>query len=193
MATAHNSKPVESFENKISIKDYALAFQLYDARKGASSGKEWKASVFFVIALVMLFILLMENFNFSEVPVVSIVLLICMYMCTYYIYLLPKKAKLNGEHIYKSSKMLSKSRKVEIYRDYFVMENEYEYIRRYYTEISDCFETDDSFVLIGGYEHRINVISKKSLSDEQCEKISEHFKREMIKQYRRTKSVRKRK
>lgn len=192
MALSKNSKLIESFENKISIKDYALAYQIYDAIKGASSGKEWKASVFFATALVMLFFVMMENFNFAKVPVSAIVLMICMYMCTYYIYLLPKKAKLEGEHIYKSSKLLSKPEKVEIYRDYFVMKNEYGYIRRYYIEISDCIETDGSFVLIGGYERRICVISKKCLTDEQCTKISEHFQREMIKQYRRAKSTKKR-
>lgn len=193
MASKNSSMLIESFENKIKINDYAFAYQLYDARKGASSGKEWKASVFFVIALIMLFMILMENFNLGKVPVASIVLLICMYMCTYYIYLLPKKAKLEGEHIYKSSRLLSKSSKVEIYRDYFVMKNEYEYILRYNIEISDCIETDSSFVLIGGYEHRISVISKKYLTPEQCENISLHFKREMVRQYRQIKSPSKRK
>lgn len=191
MVSAKNSKPIESFENKITIKDYALACQLYDARKGASYGKEWKASVFFVIGLVMLFFILMENFNIAKVPVAALVLLICMYMCTYYIYLLPKKAKLEGEHIYKSSKLLSKSSKIEIYRDCFVMKNDYEYILRYYIEISDCIETDSSFVLIGSYERPIIVISKKSITEEQCENISKHFKKEMIRQYRRLKSNRK--
>ncbi len=193
MASDKNSRLIESFENKITIKDYALAYQLYDARKGASYGKEWKASFFFVIALVMLFIMLMEGFNFGKQPVVAIILLICMYMCTYYIYLLPKKAKLNGEHIYKSSRLLSKSNTTEIYRDYFVMKNEYEYILRYYTELTDCIETDTEFVLIGGIERHISIISKKSITLNQCQRISEHFKREMVRQYRRTKSTAKRK
>lgn len=193
MALSKSSKLIESFENKISIKDYALAYQLYDARKGSSWGKEWKATVFFILSLVMLFILLMENFNLAKVPVVAIVLLICMYMCTYYIYNLPQKAKLEGEHNYRISKLLSKPFKVEIYRDCLIIKNEYEYLKRYYTEISDCFETDNSFVLIGGMEHNIVVISKKTLDDNQIENISGHFQREMIKQYRRTKSPNKRK
>lgn len=193
MESKKDLKLVEKFENKITIKDYAYAYQLYDARKGASLGKEWKASVFFVIALVMLFFILMENFNLAKVPVASIVLLICMYMCTHYIYILPKRAKLQGEHNYRCSKLLSKISCIEIYRDCFVIKNEYEYLKRYYTEITDCFETDNSFVLIGGMEHNICIISKKSLTDEQIENISVYFQHEMIKQYRRTKSSKKRK
>lgn len=185
-------KPIEIKENKISIRDYALAYVICDSRKGASCGKEWKASVFFAIGLLMLFILLMESFRIAKVPVIAIVLLICMYMCTYYIYLLPKKAKLEGEHIYKSSKLLSKKFKVDIYREYFIFENENEYLKRYYSEISDCIETDEIFVLIGGYEHEITVISKKYLDEEKCKKISDFFKSEMMRQYRRTKPLKKR-
>ena len=110
-------KPIESFENKITIQNYAEAYRIFNLRHGASSGREWKASVFFVIGLVMLFFILMQNFNLAKVPVAIIVLLICMYMCTHYIYILPKKAKLRGEHIYKSSKLLSKPYQTEIYRD----------------------------------------------------------------------------
>lgn len=190
---ALSKKPFESFTNSITIQDYAQAYRLYDLRRGLSSGREWKSSVFFVLGLVMLFFILMENFNLAKVPVASIVLLICMYMCTHYISLLPKKAKLKGEHIYRSSKLLSKSSKIELYRDYFIMKNDYIYIRRYYSELSDCIETDDIFVLIGGVEQRIIVISKECLTQEQSEAVSEYFRRELVKQYRRIKSSKKRK
>lgn len=186
-------KPIECFKNKITIQNYAEAYRIFDLRHGASSGREWKASVFFVIGLVMLFFVLMQNFNLAKVPVSIIVLLICMYMCTHYLYLLPKRAKLRGEHIYKSSKLLSKPYQTEIYRDYFVMKNDCEYIRKYYAEMSDCIETDDLFVLIGGIEKPISVISKKCLTEEQCSNISELFKKEAVRIYRRTKSSKKRK
>ena len=175
---------IAEFDNKISIRDYAEGYKIYDLRRGFSRGKEWKASVFFVIGLGMLFILLMEHFDFDRVPVVAIMLMICMYMCTHYLYLLPKKAKLKGEHIYKSSRLLSKQKHYEFYRDYFIVKNEYEYLKRYYTEITDCIETSSAFVLIGGIESKIIVIAKKGLAAEQCSSLSDHFSKEMIRQYR---------
>lgn len=188
--TGHNSKFVLSFHNKLKIREYAEGFRLYDIRCGKSAGREVKATLFFFLAMAMLFVLMQNNFNIAELPVCAVVLLICMYMCSYFIYILPNMAKLKGEHIYKSSKLLSKDYSFEIYKEYFVMKNEYESLKRYYTELSDCIETDDIFLLIGGMEKRVIVISKRCLEDSQSEKLSHFFQREMVRQYRRTKSRR---
>ncbi len=182
---------IAEFDNEIKLRDYSEAYRIYDLRCGLSMGREWKASVFFVLALGALFVMMMENFDLGRIPTASIVILISMYMCTHYLYLLPKKAKLKGEHIYRSSRLLSKPKHFKIYRDHFMFRNEYEYLKRYYTELSDCIETDNSFVLIGGTDHRVTVISKSLLNDNVIEKLSEHFSREMIGQYRRAKSKRK--
>lgn len=182
---------IAEFDNKIKISDYSEAYRIYDLRCGLSMGREWKASVFFVLALGALFVMMIENFDLASVPTASIVILISMYMCTHYVYLLPRKAKLKGEHIYKSSGLLSKQKRFKIYRDHFIFKNEYEYLKRYYTELSDCIETDDCFVLIGGTDHKVTVISKSSLEASVIEKLSEHFSHEMIRRYRRAKSKRK--
>lgn len=182
---------VVSFNNKLKIREYSEGYRIFDLRRGNSRGREWKSTVFFILGISMLFILMINGFNIAGYPVAAIVLLICMYMCSHYLYMLPKKAKLRGEHIYKSSKLLSKEYQFDIYRDYFLMKNEYETLKRYYTDITDCIETDSIYVLIGGYEHRVTVISKRCLSNEQCEKLTELFSREMIKQYRKMRGSRK--
>ena len=188
MAAAAAGNPVMSFKNKLKIREYSEGYRLFDLRRGSSSGREWKSSVFFFLGLAMLFILMMQRFNIVKLPVCAIVLLISAYMCTHYVYMLPKKAKLKGEHIFKSSKLLSKEYEFEIYKEYFVMKNEYEYLKRYYTDITDCIETDNIFLLIGGIERRITVISKRCLSEKESERLSQYFQKEMIRQYRRTRS-----
>lgn len=180
------------FRNQLKIREYANACMIFDLVRGKSKGREWKASVFFFIAMIMLLILMMENFNFTKVPVCAIVLLICMYMCSHYLYMLPKKAKLKGEHIYKSSKLLSKEYEFEIYQDFLIFKNQFEFLKKYYSQITDCVETNELFVLIGGVEHPIIVISKRCLDEKQCVLLSEHFQNEMVHQYRRTKSTQKR-
>ncbi len=186
-----NSRIITEFDNEVKIDEYAKAYQIYDLMHGKSKGREWKSSFFFILSLIMFFILTAEKFNLSKIPVTAIVLLISMYMCTYYLYLLQKKAKLQGEHIYKSSHLLSKKYHFIINRNFFTVKNEFEYIKRYYTEITDCIETDEIFVLIGGMEHGVNVISKRCLTKEQSELLSEYFKSEMVNEYRRTKSSKK--
>ena len=188
-----NAKPVLSFKNKLRIREYAEGYKLYDIRRGRSAGREIKASLFFFLAMAMLFMLMLENFNIPKLPVCTIVLLICMYMCSYFIYILPNMAKLKGEHIYKSSELISKEYSFEFYKEYFIMKNEYESLKRYYTELSDCIETDDIFLLIGGMEKKVIVISKHCLEKDKCEKLSSFFQKETIRQYRRTRSRRRKK
>ncbi len=180
------AKAVITFKNKLRIREYAEGYRLYDIRRGKSSGREIKASLFFFLGMAMLFMLMLENFNIPKLPVCAIVLLICMYMCCYFIYMLPDMAKLRGEHIYKSSKLLSKEYTFEFYKEFFIMHNDHERLKRYYTELTDSIETDDIFLLIGGMEKKIIVIAKRCLSEDEKRRLSEFLKKETVRQYRRT-------
>ena len=180
------NETVICFKNKLKIREYAAGYQIYDLRHGKSKGRVWKSSVFFFLTIAMLFVLMMNNFRIKDFPSVTLILLVCMYMCTYYVYILPSKAKLRGEHIYKKSKLLSKEYSFKIKNDCFIMKNDYEYLKKYYSELTDCIETDEIFLLAGGIEGNITVISKRCLSDDQTKELSAFFARKMIKQYRRT-------
>ncbi len=185
------NETVMRFKNKLKIREYAAGYQLYDLRHGKSKGRVWKSSVFFFIAMAMLFILMMTGFNAAGYPVVTLMLMVCMYMCSYYVYMLPAIAKLKGEHIYKSSRLLSKEYFFEIKKDCFIMKNEHEYLKKYYSGLTDCIETDDIFMLAGGIDNTIIVISKRCLSGEENSELSAFFKREMVKQYRRARGRKK--
>lgn len=180
-------KPMFEFDNKITILLYANAYCMYDIRKGRSNGKEWKATVFFVIALIMIFVLMTQHFIFSSVPVCTIGLIVCLYMVTYYLILLPKMARLQGEHIYKSSRLLSKPSKITIYRNGFVMQNAYEKLCGYFSSVLECVETEKSFILFGDFEKKILVISKSCLTDEMKADLSEFFENQFVRKYRKVK------
>ncbi len=187
------AKPVLKFKNELSVRDYAEGYRLYDIRRGRCMGREIKASLFFFLAMAMLFMLMQEGFNIPKLPVCSIVLLICIYMCCFFLYIQPNMSKHRGEQIYKSSRLISMEYTFEMHKEYFIMKNEYESLKRYYTELSDCIETDNIFLLIGGTEKKIIVISKRCLEEEKKEELSAFFKKETIRQYRRTRSRRKKK
>lgn len=184
---SQNEEPLFEFENKVTIMLYSKAYRMYDIRKGRSNGKEWKASVFFVIGLAMLFVLMTQHFVFSSVPVCTIGLIVCLYMITYYLVLLPKMAALLGEHIYKSSRLISKPEKISIYGNGFVKRNDYEKSCGYFSSVSDCIETEKSFVLFGDFDKKILVISKACLTDEMKRNLSEFFVNLFVRKYRKVK------
>ena len=66
-----------------------------------------------------------------------------------------------------------------------------EYLKKYYSGLTDCIETDDIFMLAGGIDNTIIVISKRCLSGEENSELSAFFKREMVKQYRRARGRKK--
>lgn len=187
LLNSQNEEPLFEFENKITIILYSKAYRMYDICKGRSNGKEWKATVFFIIALAMLFILMTQHFIFSSVPVCTIGLIVCLYMITYYLILLPKMASLWGEHIYKSSHLLSKPEKIRIYSNGFIRQNAYEKSCGYFSSVSDCIETEKSFVLFGDFDKKILVISKACLTDEMKEQLSEFFVNQFVRKYRKVK------
>lgn len=186
-----NHEPFFRLKSRLKIREYAEGCRLYDLRRGNSKGREWKSSVFFVLVLLMIFVLSLYEFRITRVPVVSLILVLSIYMCTHYVYILPRKARLKGEHIFRSSRLLSKEYTFEFYKDYFIMNNEFEFMKRYYSEITDCIETDELFLLGGGMYRKVVVISKRCLDEKTCTGLSEFFQNELVRQYRRTRPLKK--
>ncbi len=182
---SQKEKPLFEFENKMTIMLYSNAYRLYDIRKGRSNGKEWKASVFFIIDMAMLFVLMTQHFVFSSVPVCTIGLIVCSYMITYYLVLLPRMARRYGEHIYKSSHLLSKPEKIHIYSNGFIRQNAYEKSCGFFSSVSDCIETEKTFILFGDFDKKILVISKECLTDEMKVRLAAFFENQFVRKYRK--------
>ena len=182
-ANIYNGEIAE-FDCQIKDTDYAEAYRIYDIRRGRSKGREWKPSIFFAGVIVVLCIFMMVHLSVPDYVFFGIVMLLCIYGCVYYVYWLSNRAAHRGMEIFESSHLLHETIHCHFYRDYYEITNKYEFIRRYYTEITDCIETPELFVLIGGLDNKLTVIAKAELTDEQKNALSKHFSREMIKQYR---------
>lgn len=187
MADRYNSHIMTIENNKIPLLMYGKAYTISQMRIGKLRGKEWKATVFFVVWLGCMFYMSLHRFNMSSNPVPLGICIICLYMMTYYLIILPKKIKLKGEHIYKSSHMLGKTEKITITRDEYILENKYETLSGYWTDMTDCIESSEFFLLISEYSKRLIIISKKCLDNEKTKSLSEFFKRTMTVKYRKIK------
>lgn len=148
---------IAEFEQDLTIDDYKYAYRLTELRHGASKGREWKASVFFAVAVGSVWYAVSQRFILSEIIMSALLLVISVYLCVYYLFILPSRTAKKAERIYKTSKYISKNKQYKFYRDHFTYKNEYEYQKRYYTEIFDCIETKDIFILAGGLENKLTV------------------------------------
>ena len=158
---------IAEFEQSLELQDYKNAYKLNELRHGASRGREWKASVFFAAAVCSVWYAVSQRFILSEIIMPAILLGISVYLCVYYLFIVTSKAVNKAERIYKSSGYIPQKKHYKFYRDHYIYKNEYEYQKRYYTEIFDCIETKDLFILIGGLENKLTVIDKRQLDEKQ--------------------------
>lgn len=184
MAGKYDSHVMIIENNNVPLLMYGNAYVFAEMRRGRLRGREWKATVFFVILLACMFYMSLFKFHMSSNPVPLGICIICLYMVTYYLYILAKKVKLEGEHIYKSSHMLGLDEKITITREGYTLENKYETLSGYWTDMTDCIDSSQFFLLMSEYSKRLIIISKKCLNDEQTEKLSEFFKHTMAIKYR---------
>ncbi len=187
MADIYNRHIMTIDNNKIPILMYGKAYMLSHMRRGRLKGKEWKATVFFVVWLMCMFYMSVNRFHMSANPVPLGISIICLYMMTYYLFILPKRVMLEGEHIYKSSHMLCRSEKITVTRDGYTLQNKYETLCGYWTDMTDCIETSEYFLLLGEYSKRLIIVSKKSIDDEKTECLRDFFKKTMTVKYRKVK------
>lgn len=184
-------KPFFSFKSKLDISEYSQGYKIYDLTNGNSKGWKWKSSMFFFLALLMILILSVNEFRIERFPEIFIIFPVCVYLCIHYVCILPQKAKAEGKKIFDTSYLLSQESSFEFYKEYFTMSNQYEFLKRYYSEITDCIETDDIFLLGGGMQNAVIVISKSCIDEKKCSSVSRFFQNEMVTQYKRTKPLKK--
>ncbi len=174
------------FRSKLRIREFSEGYTLYKTltRRGASKVRWIKAVFFSVLGIGMIVMLAGVRFHFEQLPVCTVVLLICMQMGTYYFVLVPRQEKLRGEHLYKSSRLLSKECEMTWYPDHFTVINAFEKLNRSYREITDCLESEQIILLSGGEGKKAVMIAKKCLSPEQYDCLVGILKEKCGRQYR---------
>ena len=142
MSEKYNKCIMTIENNEIPLMMYGNAYMIAHMRRGRLKGKEWKASIFFAIWCCCMFYMALKHYDLISNPVPVGISIICLYMMTYYLFILPNRIKLKGEHIYKSSHMLNKTEKVTITRDGYTIENKYEACRVFENDYASKIQKD---------------------------------------------------
>ena len=175
MPTYYEGAPIVNFENEISEEQYVRAWEVYQTRKGVLRGREIKCFFLFAAAaLIAIWIpVYRSHFTTFWLPVCGIV--ICLVLCGYYLFLMPRAVKSHAQEVFRSNRLLGLPDRVEIYRDSFLVQNEYESLSGHWTDFSECLETPGLFVLLQGWDRTLLVIDKEDLPPEKIAVLSGHF------------------
>lgn len=85
---------------------------------------------------------------------------------------------------FRQSPVLGLASQLQLYRDYFILRDEYEEITEYWTDFSECFEDGEFFAVSGGTERPLLLVKKEGLSPEEKEALQVHFQNAFAVRYR---------
>lgn len=77
---------------------------------------------------------------------------------------------------YTSNHLLQEPEEIRLTRDGFEIQNQYETITGYWAEKEHCIETTEFFLMLGGRERPVLILSKKGLGEEERRWLSEQFR-----------------
>lgn len=101
----------------------------------------------------------------------------------YYGFLLPHWVSQQGEACFDSQKLLGEPCEIELYRDSYQIRNRWETISGHWTDHTACMETEELFVVTGGWDRNLLIIPKRSLEQGQVQDFHTHFERTFAKKF----------
>lgn len=173
MPTFYEGEAFLTLENSVSEEDYVHAWRLYQDRFGALRHREfWVMGAGVLLAVYALCYLypawpvLWTDF----LPVVLLLALIAVFL-----FVQPYAAQREGQARYRQNQLLQLPMELQLYRDSYIEQNEYERLQGHWTDMNGCVETAALFVAMGGWDRRLLVIPKRSLTEAQVETLRAHF------------------
>lgn len=184
MPTYYEGAPIASFENTVSEKDYVRAWEIFEMRRGTLRGREIKCFFSLSAAVLCAVQSVAYRSNFFTAAVLCVLIAVFLLLFFYFLFLKPRSVRNYAGEVFRSQKTLALSEKIEIYRDSFRLQNEYETLCGYWTDFSECVETPGLLVLLKGTDRILLVIDKEQRSEEEKRLLSEHFSSVYARGYR---------
>ena len=107
----------------------------------------------------------------------------CGFAIFYYGFLLPHWVSQQGEASFDSQKLLGEPCEIQLYRDSYQIRNRWETISGHWTDHTACMETEELFVVTGGWDRNLLIIPKRSLEQGQVQDVHTHFERTFAKKF----------
>jgi hypothetical protein len=187
MPTFYEGGAIEEVSQTLSKNEYTQAFYIGQSVISPMHTKWVKTGICLSMAILIISLIPLYKSYFITVWIPFCALAVAVLLAFYFFFIQPKDIKKWAAQIYCTSAFLSIPQKIEIYRDSVIIKNEYEEILEYWTDFAKCVETNSFFVLTGGRERDLLIITKNGMNATQIERISKHFSNEFALRYMKKK------
>ncbi len=183
MPTFYEGEPIETIEQTVAAGEWASAYEAARSAVSPMHRKEVKSAICLTAGVLLgsLLPLYRSRFLTVWVPVCGIFIFLCL--AVWFFFFQPKEIRRWARELYGSNALLALPQKITVFRDSVVIENEREKILEYWTDFFRCIETEKAFILSGGMERNLLVISKNGLAPEQVDRLSAHFSHTFASRY----------
>lgn len=170
-------------DQKTDKQSFAQGF-VYRERIGGKLKNCNMYCLFFMIAAALFMVFAYREFTMYKMVIkaaISAVLVIC---AVYFAVIKPNYVKKYALGLYAKSDIMRSPVTIKLYRDSFFINNEYEKLNGYWTDIIAGKEDDEKIVLVSEWTVRPIVILKKDVDKEEILKISQHLKNTLTYKYK---------
>ena len=185
MPTYYEGEPILTIKQSLKKEEFREAYLLQEKGFSPFHRPKVKAGICLTAALIIGSSLPFCSRWFSTIfaPVCGI--LTCLFLACFFVFIQPNFMRNWAEKVFESNRFLKLETSISIYRDSAVMENEWERFTEYWVHFEKCLESDRLYVLIGGINKSLLVLSKAEMTDFQRQQLTAHFKNTFATRYRK--------
>ncbi len=182
---SYYDKPVAVIRNKVSCEEFEKAWVIWEKNSGSLRSRRIRLAVCGCLFLFILMILPSYRSSYSTVFLPVIGLLMLLLAVIYLLFIKLRMVSEEAERMYLSNSLLGIEEQITLTKEQFQIVSEYEKIQGYWSEMSLCIETGECFVVTGGREHPLLILSKSCMTQEEKETVSIHMQNTFASRYQK--------
>jgi hypothetical protein len=185
LPTFYEGEPFAEFESAVTLRQYKKAYVLAQRSLGPLHKREVQVGLCLTAAALCAAATPSYAARYATfwVPVCFIAFMLAL--AVYFGFGQTRTLENTAEEQFSQNKLLSLPYKAVLYRDSFSVTNPYEQIRGYWTDSTLCLESDELFVLTGGWDRPLLVFSKEGLDENTLQSMSQNLASAFASRYRR--------
>ena len=157
----------------VNAKDYGNAFLLAKSTISPMSLPIVRGGICLSFALLAGSVIPLYHMFVSDLLLPIFAICFFVILAFIFVFAVPNVNKKSGVTQFHTNQFYALLFSLRFFKEYFLLINEYESIRVFWSEIDRSMENEEYFILLGSLEREMIVVSKKELQESQVEALSE--------------------
>lgn len=183
MPTYYEGNAIAEIKTQISAEDFVNGYVLKEKTFGRLKAAYWYGALFAALSLLTGYMAINEITVYGRISKWMICAVLA-FATVYFTVIKQNRIRKEGRSIYNTSKLLNCTFTFKVYRDSFYIENAYEQLNGYWTDVAAGLETKERIIIVSEWFSRPVIIPKTKENKEQTDAVSRHLQNTLISKYK---------